>query len=68
MGDSGGGVVTTALSNSLMGGASTLSTLSGSSSSNDTTIQITNLNLENVTDFDSFVSEATQYARVNARK
>ena len=68
MSDSSGGVLTTALSNSLMGGASTLSTLANSSSSNDTTIQITNLNLENVTDFDSFVSEATQYARVNARK
>ena len=69
MGDSSGGVLTTALSNSLMGGASTLSTLANSSSSNDTNINLYgDIKLENATDFDSFVSEATQYARVNARK
>ena len=66
--NSSGGILTTALSNSLMGGASTLSTLANRSSSNETNINISNINLENVTDFDSFITEAKQYARVNSPK
>jgi len=57
------------LSNSLMGGASTLSTLANQSSSNDTVINLNgDISLENVTDFGSFITEAKQYAKVNSPK
>ena len=65
---SSNGVLTAALSNSLMGGASTLSTLANQSTTNETNINISNVNLENVTDFDSFITEAKQIARVNNPK
>lgn len=65
--ESTGGILTAALNNNLSG--LTTSAISSNQSSSSSSIVFSgDINLENVTDFDSFITEAKHYARVNSPK
>lgn len=65
--ESTGGILTAALNNNLSG--LTTSAISSAQSSSSSSIVFSgDINLENVTDFNSFITEAKQYARVNSPK
>ncbi len=66
--ESTGGILTAALNNNLSG-LTTSAISSAQSSSNDNSINLYgDIKLENATDFDSFITEAKHYARVNSPK